>query len=493
MGVIYYNLNSKCLVRLMTSIFALRKVYDGPCTVIHEGEPREQLEEFCAHHDVDVLTVPKQGENALVRKSQLWRVTPYQYSVFLDADTIPLASPAPLLELAKAHGFVVHHFSDWKTTGGMVSRRIRNWKPVIGADGVKGALAYGKAINTGIFAFDKDSSFMPEWERITREGWAKNCTRRLVDEVAAQVMLHDHDHAIVGPEWGCSGRYGGHIGVPKIMHYHGQKHVMDDLGCVHWKRNYNEMHDKYAEWWPLIKQANGDKRFGRWYATRNQREDVTMVTAVNPKYLGKLQDNWREWMKDDSLSGQQWVIFVNRMRLRDKRLAFLRKHDNVRLVKWRFMPAGDNIRERMLSAFVFGVSEHVKTPYWMKLDCDATPKKAWEWPAYQSRVITGHRCGYTVSKAANSPAHFLNALDDHKGGEPAFPADITVKRYRHKRLASYCWIERTDFTRELAEWCGDRLPVPSHDTTACYFAQHVKGYRIGDQMLRMNMKEYFQP
>jgi CRISPR/Cas system CMR-associated protein Cmr5 small subunit len=266
---------------------------------------------------------------------------------------------------------------------------------------------------------------------------------------------------------------------------------MDDPGCDYWKRTYNEMHTAYADRWPLMTKANGDKRFARWYKSRNSRPDLTVVTAVNPDYLGKLQNNFKLWMADKELSNQHYLIFVNRMRTTDKRLKFLNKH-NVTLVKWRWPVAGDNVRERMLSAFVYGVAEHVKTPYWMKLDADATPKKAWEWPDYDNHVITGHRCGYTVSKKGNEPGHFLNLLDQH-AGQQVFPEDIKVKRYRHKRLASYCWFERTDFTRRLADWCGDRLPVPSHDTTACYYAQHVLGYRIGDEMRRMNMKEYMQP
>jgi hypothetical protein len=448
---------------------------------------------FCEFHNVDVITVDKTGEYALVRKPQLWRVTPYQYSVFLDADTIPLASPQPLIDEAKRSGFVVHHFSNWRTSGGKISKRINAWQPAIGRREVREALAYGKAINTGIFAFDRDCEFLREWEQITRLGYQKNCTRRLVDELAAQVILHRNEHAIVGPEWGCSGRFGGDVSEPKIMHYHGSKHVMDDAGCVHWKHIYNEMHDVYADRWPLMKKANGDKRFARWYPNRRRRDDMTMVTAVNPEYIGKLERNWREWMKQPELSGQRWIIFINRLRLRDKRLAFLHGNENVQLIKWRFEPAGDNVRERMLSAFVYGVSKHVDTDYWMKLDADSTPVKPWRWPDYRENTIVGHRCGYTISKAANEPGHFLNLLDDHKGGTPVFPANIKAKRFGHRRLASYCWIEKTEFTREVAKWCGDRLPVPSHDTVACYYAQHVKGYEIGNQLRRMNMKGYFRP
>ena len=491
-GVLYYNTNTKCIVRLMVSIFALRKVYSGPCALIHDGPVKEDLRDFCQFHRVSIHEQPVATEYALVRKSQLWRVTPFQFSVFLDADTLPLASPQPLIDEAKRHGFVVHHFSNWQTTGGKISTRIRNWEPAIGKKEVKAALGYGAAINTGVFAFDRDAEILREWEQITRLGYERNCTRRLVDELAAQVLLHRYPHSLVGPEWGCSGRFGGDVKNPKIMHFHGSKHVMDDAGCDHWKAAYNELHDLFADRWPLMTRANGDKRFGRWYPIRKARPDITMVTAVNPDYIGKLEKNWAKWMKQPELSNQQWIVFANRLRVKDKRLAFLHSCPNVRVIKWGWPVAGDNVRERMLSAFVFGTAQHVTTPYWMKLDADSTPNKKWVWPDYGNHVITGHRCSYTATKGGNVPGHFLNHLDKH-AGQQSFPPDISTRNYRHKRLASYCWIERTEFTRQLAAWCGDRLPVPSHDTTACYFAQHVLGYTIGEQMNRMNMREYFRP
>jgi hypothetical protein len=490
-GVLYYNTNTKCLVRLMTSIYALRKVYDGQVALIHDGKPRVDLVAFCAEYDVQIVEQPKATEYALVRKSQLWRVTPFQYSVFLDADTLPLADPTPLAELAKSHGFVVHHFADWKTTGGKVSGRIRAWEPAIGKSEVKKALKYGKAVNTGIFAFDRDAQILRDWEQITRLGYDRNCTRRLVDEVACQVILHNHIHTIVGPDWGCSGRFGD-VSTAKVIHYHGSKHVFEDARCDPWKAMYSELEAKHGKQWPLVCKPNGDKRFARWRNERHQRKDITIVTACNPKYVSRFEKNFKLWMKDDALKHQQFIVFINCMRKRDKRLAFLAGHDNVRVIKWRWPIAGDNVRERMLSAFVFGAAEYVETDYWMKLDGDATPVAPWIWPDYSNHTIVGHKCGYTKTKGENVAGHFLNHLDAHKGGEPAFPV-IEGKTHRHQRLASYCWIERADFTRQLAEWCGDRLPVPSHDTTACYYARYVLGLTVGNELRRMNMREYFRP
>jgi hypothetical protein len=450
---------------------------------------------------VDIITLPDNGERPLVRKAQLWRHTPYQYSVFIDADTIILENPLPLADLAKAHQFVVHQFVDWKTKGPKIAGRIKQWTPVIGKENTQKALEYGAAINTGIFAFSRNAEILEEWERITREGMDKNCTRRLVDEVAAQVLLHNYPHTVVDQQWGLSGKYGTITDDTKIIHYHGSKHVFDTDNCEVWKQAYEDMSTQFAHL-IIATKANGDRRFARWYSSRdnwsrfrgpNTRQDLTVVTAVNPAYLGKFTKNFALWMADDQLKDQRFVVFTNRFRRNDKRIAFLKQYDNVRVIPWKFPLAGDNVRERMLSAFVYGTAEHVKTTYWMKLDGDATPLRPYEFPNYSEYTITGHRCGYTCTKGENKTGHFLNHLDDHKGGEPAFPADIQAKRYRHTRLASYCWFELTAFTRSLAAWCGDRLPVPSHDTTACYYAEHVLGLKVGQDLQRMNMKRWLKP
>jgi len=147
----------------------------------------------------------------------------------------------------------------------------------------------------------------------------------------------------------------------------------------------------------------------------------------------------------------------------------------------------------MLSAFVFGAAEHVKTPVWMKLDADCTPvQKTFQWPAYASYGILGHKCGYTKTKGqANPPSHFLNQLDEwwraETGEEPIFPL-IDGSRHRHKRIASFCWIEKTEHTRWMAEAFGDRLPVPSQDTCSWYCA-----VRRGLQWKRENMRTMFTP
>jgi hypothetical protein len=194
-------------------------------------------------------------------------------------------------------------------------------------------------------------------------------------------------------------------------------------------------------------------------------------------------------MQTPGIREQQFIVFWNR-----QRPVFLDGWRNVRLVNWKHDIAGDNLRERMLAAFVLGTAAEVKTAYWMKLDADAKPTgKAWAWPDYHAADIIGHRCGYTKTKGQpNATRHFLNQLDDWwqgvTGEPPKWPEIPVGERAGHRRAASYCWIEKTANTQAIAALCGNRLPVPSHDSLECYVAD-----RRGWVVKRQNMKVYFQP
>jgi len=497
-GIIYYNKGTKCRVRLLTSLYSLRRHYAGPVAVLHEQDDgaEEWFRTEAARFDAALVALPESPDSALTRKAQLWRWTPFDTTLFLDADTIVLTDPSPLFEAIERGTFMTYHFSGWRTDGGKIAKRIRAWEPAAGPQWVADAIALGPAVNTGIHGYTRDAEILPEWERLTRAGWAKNCTRRLVDELACQVLLPQFRHEIVGPEWGASVRFGD-ISQAKIIHYHGSKHCLEYPACEIWKQIYWD----YRNTSPAYNQlgvAHGDKRFAR-YLQQAQRSDVTIVSAVNPAYLDRFAANWAAWMQTPGIREQRFIVFTNRLGK-----TFLNAWRNVTVIPWKFPVAGDNIRERMLSAFVFGTAKHVGTHYWMKLDADATPTgRPWEWPDYRDYTITGHRCGYTKTKGQpGATRHFLNQLDDwyctiassdinvpiqtfHGDVFPEFPVN---DKAGGRRVASYCWIENTAFTRQLAMICGERLPVPSHDTTAWYVAM-----RQNMPIQRRNMRRWFRP
>ena len=406
-GVIYYNKGSKCLTRLLVSLYSVRKHYTGAVNVLCDGDLPEWVLAELVRLNADITPLPAEDFRPLVRKAQLWKYTPFEKTVFLDADTLPVADISPLFAEIDKQGFFTYHFAGWQTTGGTVSKRIRAWEPATSTADVEAAVKYGKAVNTGLFGFRKGHPLLPEWEKLTLRGYAKNCTRRLVDELACQMLLPKHPHTLVGPEWGASVKFSDVDGA-KIFHYHGNKNALDWDACGIWKQAYWD----YRNTSPVYEElgANlGEKRMRR-YIKAVVKPDITIVTACSGKYVDKLRDNWPKWMAMEGIREQQFIVFW-----RGRRPDFLDEYRNVRLVKWRFRRDLPDMteRERMLSAFVFGTARRVKTPFWLKLDADATPKQSvFKWPNYAENAITAHRWGYTRVKGdPKAQLHWLNWLD----------------------------------------------------------------------------------
>lgn len=483
-GIIYYNVGTKCLIRLCVSLNALREVYNGPVTVICDNR-EEWLTKFLKDVRVDYIDINEQRDgSALVRKSQIWKYTPYDHSVFMDADTICLVDPSPLFDVLDETEFFTTEFCGWKTDGRRIRQRIEAWEPVIGKDEVQKAIKFGPAVNTGVFGFRKNAKILPEWDKITVEGDKKNCTKRIVDEIACQVLLHKYPCKVIGREWNCSCKHDRGTKA-KIYHYHGSKHVYAFPSCDVWKEKYLETKEKFEEKYPQLIQPHGDRRFKRWYSSRFN--ELTIVTAVNDKYYEKFAKNWKLWNEMPFFQNRRVVVFYNsidRRKIED----VVCKHFCVDLIPWEFPVAGDNVRERMLSSFVFGTAKHVDSEYWMKLDCDCTPKEAdFQLPDYKKWTILGHKWMYTKVKGdPDAKKHWLNTLDEwwekqYPGSKPVFE-DIPYpenKRHSHKRICSFVYFENTQFTRKLAEMCEDRLPVPSQDTTAWYAAYRIDPAKIG--------------
>lgn len=251
--VLYYNRGQKCIIRLLVSIASLRKHYDGDIILAHQDEPNDYLAKRLKKYNVEVrLTNKSTVNNALADKPDLGRyVDDYDLVLYVDSDTLFLNSIDEIWQLIKTYGFLVTHFSDWKTKGGMIERRIREWEKVLPQEEIEKAVEYGKAVNTGVFGFSRqyrtsEYNIFLEWHDLTLEGQKENCTRRMVDELACQVLLHKYPHIMVNVNWNMSAKFGEDNGYVKIVHYHGYKHVFkDDFPlCVYWYNQWKELVDE---------------------------------------------------------------------------------------------------------------------------------------------------------------------------------------------------------------------------------------------------------
>lgn len=498
-GVVYLNQGEKCMIRLLVSAHSLRRHYSGPILMVAVGRQQQWFLDAVKRLGVDVLALPEDGIPPLVRKARLHEVSPFDLTMFLDADTLVRRPIDEYFDKIAEFGFCTGEFAGWKTTGGTISRRIKGFGKVV-PDYVPAALDYGKATNTGIFGFTKDAPILPEWKDLTEKGWRAECSR-IPDEVACQMLLPRYRHWLAPVEWGTSVKYGELGDEIRIVHYHGRKHVHPFPLCNLWKQEYWAVLYSLPE--PLreqFRQPWHDRRLKR-YLKRDVRHDLTVVTAVDRKYLDRLREHLPLWMRTEGIMEHPMVCFVNGIYLDSPDLDFLRAR--ARLVPWD-LPCAANQRELMLSAFVLGSAGEISTDYWLKVDADVRPraeayadfqyrlempKKAWQ------ASICGHRWRYTKSKGRWKPGHFLNILDDWwqgiTGEPPLFPPGIPEgSRHGHKRLASFICLHKSEFVRKCAALCRDgRLPVPSHDTFLWFCAERMKD----ESWVTANFKDGFSP
>jgi len=494
-GVIYYNRGTKCTIRLLVSLYSLRKHWNGFVSVICAGPQEPWFLNELNKMNAEVISIPyREGVGSLVLKASLWRHSPYDLTMYLDADTIVLKPINEYFDLIKENDFVTGHFAGWKTSGGTISKRIKAWEKAA-PELIEPAINFGKAVNTGINGWKKDASILKDWEELTEKGEKNGCTLRIVDEIACQLLLPKHKCFVADTKWGESVKFGKMTDETIIIHYHGNKHAGNRKQNHIWKVHYNELINTKDI--ILIKKNHfGDKAI-RGY-TKNIPSNLTIVTAVNDKYFDKFKKHFPLWMKTENIMELPFIIFAHKD-CYQKVKEFLCPYKNIQeIISWEF-PVASNMREEMLSAFVFGTAKYVKTKYWMKLDCDCVPiaDKLEIPPEAFSSVITAPKWHYTKMKGdENTTRHWLNRLDDwadalpdFKGTNKLFPDNIKENRYKHHRICSFCEIEKTDWTRHLAAMCGKRLPVPSQDTTTWYAVTRLGKRKITEH----NFRKYLSP
>jgi hypothetical protein len=203
---------------------------------------------------------------------------PYDCGIYLDSDTLVKGTIEELLEWTQQYQFVVTWFSDWLTCGPPVRRRIEEWSKV-DATLMQPAIAYGKAINSGVQGWTKHADLLPAYEALTRRGELAGCNRIVLDEIALQLLLPHYKHHLAASIWNASGSFGDVQGA-RIVHYHGNKHCRRNDRCELWKQHYLELQLTYPELVRELRQSWGDRRLRRFIRRRaGKRSDTALETA----------------------------------------------------------------------------------------------------------------------------------------------------------------------------------------------------------------------
>ena len=508
--VLYYNRGSKCCLRLLVSLYSLRKVYSGNVLLVLEGEqPIWFMRIICRYFpEVEIKEIKRSNtKNTLNVKSSLWRYSDYDLTMFLDSDTIVLRSIDKFFDLIQKGGFVTTKFCDWVTSGSKMRHRILSWKPVLPQEYLDAAIDFGPAVNTGVNGWRKMDPFLIQWEEMCALGAPHKCSDRVADEIACQLLLHTNDHKLGGPEWNTSVKFGKETPETKIIHYHGQKHVEQFPMCDHWKNTYKEMIRLG------ILEANtryDDRRISSYLGLNKATYPLTNVTAVNKAYFNKLARHLPQWMETDYFKEQPMLV-MSHYDCIGEAYELCKPYNNIRVVPISVKPA-ETIREYMLSSFIFDVIKYVKTPYYAKVDGDCALVDGVEDITLSKEVFkataTMHKWRYTKCKSdpeyERTGEHWLHKLDricdgieDFKGTKPLFKnVKADGRRIGHLRGASFFAIYKTNWTKHLAKICKEyfdgeeKMLIPSEDTMQWYCITRMGG---GRSVRLENQKRYFNP
>lgn len=480
-GVIYYNTGTKCLARLAVSIRSLKKHYSGPIAIISDGPESSRECEFiakvlgvdCVHTTISVDLGPQE---TFLKKTLLHRYTPYDISLYLDSDTLVRRDPKVLLAFAAKHDFVATNFANWVSTGNTMRSRIMAWQPHYPND-IAEAINFGPALNAGVYAFKKSSEFMADWYNLTLPG------RHifLPEETSMQVHLRKYKHFVAPQEFNCSCKH-SKPEAPNvaIIHYHRNKHCRQGLpfSARLWVDEYDSMIEEYPQLGDL---ARHDRTLRSFLATRQLQSSslsvikavtdlpaTTLVTAVSANMFDVFRRTAPTWQLKKQF--RDWPMIVFTHGVSHKQIKRLVGFPNLTCIDWDHQAV--NMREKMISAFVYGAAQHVRTPYYVKLDCDAyftDQSDIFRADDYKA-AFTGHRWGLSLKAFID----ILNDWADSKGLPGERIADnSTGAKVVMPRIISWICLHDMSFLAKAVALSPERMPVPSHDTYLWYLASRL--------------------
>lgn len=503
-GVIMFNRGPNMVVRALVAVYSLRKYYSGDITFyIEEPTPQEMGDSLRGLGCNIVRLETKHEMKTLVRKSSLFENPPYDLTLWMDLDTVtvgPIDKMFDYLE-EKNVDIVFPSFCNWVSSGHHISSRINRFKGLVDDKYIKEALNNHPSVNTGILSFrksEKMAKFMKDVTDLAQKGSEKRIF--IPDEVAMSIYYPSMS------EWGlkcyiCETDYNvsplhdhGLTKSPKVLHMHGDKHVLDVPTCDIWKKFFKEMCDSnIANINSFLQYA--DKRLALYLKRLNgSYVDTTIVSACDEYYVDILRLTYENWRKYKNVDKYPVIIFVHGMDTStDKRLDFLRL-PNVRMIPWK-MENAENHREEMLSAFVFGAAEHVGTDYWLKLDADsyATDDRPFIDEKMKQYAFCGHKWGYSrpehIKKLdAWAKTHWKRKL--RKAKPMIEDGRVEGNRFYHntRRTISFIQLHKTRFTKFCVKLLKERkLPAPTQDTFFFYVANRFNPETVGV----MNFKRHY--
>jgi hypothetical protein len=205
--------------------------------------------------------------------------------------------------------------------------------------------------------------------------------------------------------------------------------------------------------------------------------NFTIVTAVTPDYEKYLKISVPTWKRKKQFANQKMILFTYGFENHQER--FRNLWDDIEIISWDMKEYASQ-RELILSAFVLGAAKYVQSDYWCKIDGDTiftTDEDVFTEDDF-NYDISSQRWGYSYGYMIDDLRNW--AKDKNLPGKCPI-GDVIINRdknFSHSRFISYICLHKTEFVRECATYCGNRLPVASHDTYLWYMVSRLPNRKL---------------
>ena len=223
-GIIYFLWGSAHATQLLVSLWSLRRHYAGPVAILTPDPPPSPAHLIARDPRLQTTVgfVPLcagRRNGAHCTKTWIHRHTPFDRTIFLDADTLVAGTLEALWPQQNAP--IWTHWPKWKAFGSPVEARIRRFAAEAKCEHLLEKCGAWPAINTGVFSFHRDDAALEPIHELCLRG------RQVFipDECAVQLLAMHHPHQLLDDRWNLSPRHGSEGGRadPRVIHAHGGK------------------------------------------------------------------------------------------------------------------------------------------------------------------------------------------------------------------------------------------------------------------------------
>lgn len=291
-GCVFYNFGTKYALRLIVSIYSLRKYYSGPITLFTDQSAySERLIKSLAPFAVDFHLLEDLSKS--FDRHRLVTESPYVATLVLDSDMIFMGPIDALWEPLEREGVLATRFyappygvdgtaekHGWGSRDELLRGVEKLVPPHVFEAAMKRLHVDRIDVNVGLFGVSKvtGGAFLSEWIETMEKGRSQKIL--LLDEMTVVALLAAHRHFLADEIWNCPADEffrRTNLSDARVIHYFADG---DAFGRFRLGRNPNSWAG--AKWYQLYSEASEKYDLTLWRST-----DPTFAGFVEMAFSGK--------------------------------------------------------------------------------------------------------------------------------------------------------------------------------------------------------------